>query len=670
VTRRQLAERTTRAGRRGELRRQLLLGVWLLAAGAVVARAGQVQVLDRAEWRAAAEGQHRLATALPAARGTIYDRHGTPIAVSQERYRIELDADQLPQRDSVRRVLREVVGLPARKVEELTDPERDWAVVPGRHAPSVREHLDGLRGVWLYRELQRDYPYEAVSAGILGRLQEGAGSGGIEQTFEEILAGVPGRLVVARDGNQKPIPGQIFELRPPVDGGDVHLTIDLDLQEIGHQALTEAIETYGASGGDLVVVDPRTGEILALVSIRADGTLGLSAVNTPYEPGSTIKPFTVAALLEHTQVRLGDRFEIGDGSWTINGRTIRDDHADSTELSLRDALRVSSNIGIAKAAQALTPGQQYEALRDFGFGVRTGIPLPGEAPGTLRRPEDWFGDSPQSLAIGYEIGVTPLQMAMAYGALANGGRLLEARLVSATRPPEGSVRRFEPTVIRKVMSGAVTGQIRDVLVDVVEDGTGTRAQLATFAVAGKTGTSKVYDEERRGYAPGEYFASFGGFFPAEAPQLVIFVKLDAPKGASYYGGATAAPVTRATMEAALAVRNSPLDRGALLSVSRQSTSTPSVLTPFRFAGIEGDAGVPERRDPAPDLPHGPDWEGPREATIPDVADWPERFAARRLHQLGFRVEIDRSGGRGLVPKPGTVWPVGGTVLLRTGRADR
>lgn len=656
------------------MRRQILLGVWLLAAVAIVARAGQIQVLEGDHWRTQAAGQQRTTTVLPAARGTIYDRHETPIAISQERWRIEIDADQLPRRDSVRQVLEDVLGFSSRRSAELTDPERDWVVVPGRFEPSVREHLDGVSGVWLFRELLRQYPYEAVSAGILGRVFEGSGDGGIEEVFEDVLAGRPGLAVVATGPNHNPLPGQILDVEAPVDGGDVHLTIDLDLQEIGYQALAEAIETTQARGGDLVVIDPRTGEILALVSIAADGTLGLSAVNTPYEPGSTIKPFTVAAVLEHTDVTLEHRYEIGDGRWTVGGRTIRDDHADSTELSLRDALRVSSNIGVAKAARALGHSQQYEALRDFGFGIRTGVPLPAEAPGRLRRPEDWTGPSPEAHAIGYEIAATPLQMAMAYGALANGGELLKARLVSGTRTPDGSVRRFERKVLRKVIRGAVTGQVRDVLVDVVEDGTGTQAQLETFAVAGKTGTSKVWDEELEDYAPGEYFASFGGFFPAEAPQLVIFVKLDAPRGRSYYGGATAAPVTRATMEAALAVRNSPLDRDALLDVTRASTSAPSILTPFRFTGLGGaatgtDTGV-DRTRPAADPEAEGEWAGPDRATIPDVAGWPARFAVQRLHQLGFHVRTERADAPGLEPAPGTLWPVGDTVLLRLGRADQ
>lgn len=405
-----------------------------------------------------------------------------------------------------------------------------------------------------------------------------------------------------------------------------------------------------------------------MVSIYDGQAHGLSVINAPYEPGSTLKPFVVATLLESRKASLTDQIEIGDGTWVINGRRLTDDHADSTVLSLAGVLRESSNVGIAKAAEVLSEREQYEALRDFGFGVRTGVPLPGEAPGTLRHPDDWSGQSPQSLAIGYEINTTPLQMTMAYGALANGGRLLEPRLVSATRSPEGSVRRFAPQVVRRVVHGGVTGQLSRVLVDVVEDGTGVEAQLETFSVAGKTGTSRVYSEEIGGYERGRYFGSFVGYFPAEAPQLVIFVKLDSPTEGLYYGGSTAAPVTRATMEAALAARQSPLDRGKLVQLPR--TTGPAVesapVTPVRFVADNRTQPEPRRTQ----IAEG-DWIGPAEVTVPDVSERPLRDAVRQLHRLGFRVQVATDDGPWRTePEPGARWAVGDTVRIVSGRADR
>src|SRR5690606_16895836 len=239
-------------------------------------------------------------------------------------------------------------------------------------------------------------------------------------------------------------------------------------------------------------------------------------------------------------------------------------------LTLADALRESSNIGVAKLAERLERGEQYLALRSFGFGSPTGVAYPSESGGRLPRTSAWSWSSPSRLSIGYEIAVTPLQMAMAYGALANGGMLLEPRLVREVRSRDGRMEQvFEPRVVRRVIPEQVAAQIRDVLVDAVEVGTGREAALASFRVAGKTGTARIAENGR--YRPGAYTASFAGFFPADDPQLVFIVKLDGPDG-EYYGGRAAAPVTRATLEAALATRNTPIDRSAIARVSQVATA--------------------------------------------------------------------------------------------------
>jgi cell division protein FtsI (penicillin-binding protein 3) len=331
-------------------------------------------------------------------------------------------------------------------------------------------------------------------------------------------------------------------------------------------------------------------------------------------------------------------------------------------MTLADALRVSSNIGVAKAAQSLTPAQQYQNLRDFGFGSPTGIEIPGEAPGTLHRPSDpeWSRQSPASLAIGYEISVTPIQMVMAYGALANGGKLLEPHLVKELRDPRGRVLFSQkPRVIRQVISSTLAREISEVLVDVVEAGTGTEAQLATFTVAGKSGTSRAYGPA--GYERGEYYSSFVCYFPVEDPQLVVFVKLDRPEGA-YYGGATAAPVTRATMEAVLAARHAPIDREALASLTRrQPRTTPS--SGAHFASSNLPISPPVR---TPRTLNSPE----TGAVVPDVSGLPPRLAVRRLHARGFRVILEASGPVARIdPSPGTSLSPGDTVRL-VGRGAR
>jgi cell division protein FtsI (penicillin-binding protein 3) len=408
----------------------------------------------------------------------------------------------------------------------------------------------------------------------------------------------------------------------------------------------------------VVVTDPATGEVLALVSIRDGKLSALSALNTPYEPGSTLKPFTVAALLERGLASMDDTLDIGNGTWRVEGRTLHDTHTKG-RISLGDALRESSNVGVAMAAQALTPGAQYENLRDFGFGGYTGIELPGEVAGTLRRPAGWTPQSAASLAIGYEMSVTPLQMAMAYGALANGGLLMQPRLVREVRSYDGAVlERFEARVIRRVIEEDVAATVGAALVDVVEDGTGTSARMGSFAVAGKSGTARLNFGD--GYEEGAYYSSFVGFFPADAPQLVVFVGLDRPQG-DYYGGAVAAPVTRTTMEAALAARTTPLDRGALLRSARtddRDAAVPANAPPARFASAPTEPEAPVRRETI---------DRATRVTLPNVTGLPSRVAVRRLHALGLRVSSVGVGDIvGTVPRAGERVLQGDTIRLRLG----
>lgn len=657
-------------------RRRFLLAVWLLCGAGLMARAVELQVASAHDWRAEAERQHRMQGQVDGPRGAISDRSGVPLALSHETYRVGVAPHELRDRQAAAEALSRALEIPLAEAGRITSSERSWVTVPGRFPPATRELLTGTRGVYLERELRRFYPREALGTGLLGAVVDGQGRGGIEQTFHEHLTGVPGVEVTARDSEGRPIPGETWLVEAPRSGGTVTLTLDVDLQEIALEALTEAARTTGARGGDLLVTDPRTGEILAMVSLRDGRANHLGALNTPFEPGSTLKPFTAAALLRLGRAGLSDTIETFQGRWESHGRVIHDVQV-ADRLTLREALQVSSNVGIARAAERLTPEEQYEGLRDFGFGVATGVPVPGEAAGILRRPRDWSRQSSASLAIGYEVGVTPLQMAMAYGALANGGVLMEPRLVRELRDESGRVvRTFEPRAVRRVVPEPLARELALALVDAVEDGTGSQARLASFAVAGKSGTSRAY-AATGGYEPGAYYASFAGFFPAENPQLVVFVRLDRPQGA-YFGGQAAAPVTRATMEAVLAARKPPLDRRALASIARAeqpapgpdpATSaprgSPSVL--FASRGSELRAAPPVVRRTAGVVGAVE----PAEVLLPDLRGAAPRSAARRLHALGLVVRWEGSGDvRRTDPGAGARLMPGDTVRLVSGPGVR
>jgi len=588
--------------------------------------------------------------------------------ISLERLKISVAPHEVVEKEATAKELAAALGLSEGVVTRAVNADRPWVVFQGHYAPSVQSSLSGLRGVYAERIDRRTSPNGPLGSALLGHVVDGVGAGGIEEAFDFILRGTPGRQMGERDAQGRAIAGGSWLIEEPVPGGDVVLTIDLNLQEIAHEALLDAIESTGARGGDLIITDPRTGELLAAVSLSEDADPTLSAINAPYEPGSTIKPFIVAGLLHRHYAQLSDSIDTEDGTFTFAGRTVHDVSRKGM-LSLAEVLRYSSNVGMAKAVLAYEGLELYETLRDFGFGQATGLPLPGEQAGRLRHPDQWSKQSQVSLAIGYEAAVTPLQMALAYGAVANGGTLMEARLVRELKDPSGRVtERFEPQKIRRVVSQATAQDLARAMVDVVEGGSGTRARLATFEIAGKSGTSRAYGPT--GYAAGEYFSSFAGFFPADDPRLVLFVKLDRPQG-RYYGGATAAPVTRQALEAILAASRGPLDP-TLLEESRVATAR-NRQSAVRFASTEEAPIVAPSSaaaggaawawsDIAVATPPEPVQPRPEGLSLPDLTGLPARGAVRRLHAYGFRVEWSGDGAVSRTEPAAGVWSRPGDVI--------
>lgn len=651
---------TAPASRRSpEMRRRILLAGIVLSALLAAGRAFQLSVVEGERYRHMALNQQGDTLTLPAPRGTIYDRDGLPLAASRDAFSVAIAPREIRDADQVRRLLREHLGVTGAQAARYVDPKRAWIPLPGRYSADVREALDRVPGIHFERVLQRFYPNGEVGRELLGPVRlDGVALGGLELELDSVLNGRPGLAVVRRDARGRPLPGAMLRAVEPAPGRDVMLTIDFDLQEIAEQSLAEALDRTQAVGGEMLLTDPATGEILAAVSRGRSGRAGnWRAVTEPYEPGSTIKPFTVAALLRLGRASFADSVYAEEGRYALRGRVLTDVKAFGW-LTLEEALRQSSNIALAKAAARLEPHEQFVALRDFGFGSPTGIAYPSESGGRLRRPTQWSGQSSASLAIGYEMSVTPLQMAMAYGALANGGRLLEPRLVREVRSRDGRVEQsYVPREIRRVIPEHVAGELRRALVGAVEQGTGSAAALGGVSVAGKTGTARIAEGGR--YRPGAYIASFAGYFPADNPQLVIVVKLDEPRtrydgGGGYYGGATAAPVTRATLEAALASRNVPIDRSVMARRTQLASSrlpaAPAAPLPTRTRAVRvGGPTLPADMPAAQDV-----------TAVPDVAGMPLRDAVRRLHMAGFQVRVE---GRGRVVRTA---PEAGAASARNG----
>ena len=603
-----------------------------LAAGlvALVLRAAQVQLVEGHKYAAIARAQRTERVVLDARRGTLFDRHGLGLALTQETYHVGIAPNELrdPARDAA--TIARQLRVALRDVERGL--RRRYAWFAGPFTTADVQPLRTTRGVHLEPVLRRFYPSAEFARAVIGRVGEdgrggGGGGGGLERLLDSLLAGTPGAAVVLKDRSGREYESPARVIAEPVAGNDVVLTLDAELQEIAQRALDDAIDNMHADGGDVVMLDPQSGEVLAVASRRADGSMRPSAFTETFEPGSLAKIFAAAALITYNRVRPGEHVSGEGGRYRLPDRVVTDEHP-LPSLTLADAIRVSSNIALVKFAARLHPDEQYGVLRAFGFGAPTGVEFPAESPGRLRPPREWSRPSSASLAIGYELAVTPIQLAAAYGAIANNGVLLEPTLIREIRAPNGTVRyrhRAEP--VRRVISPEVAAKLRDLLRGVVEQagGTGERAALANFQLAAKTGTARRVVGGR--YAAGQYTASFAALFPADEPQLVVVMKIDNPQKGSYFAAQTAAPVTRSMLEQALAARTVALDRARLTNVAATADHVrldePDGVVPYVVPW-------PYARDTAATEP---------DRIIPNVTGQPLREAIRALHRRGFQVVV-------------------------------
>jgi cell division protein FtsI (penicillin-binding protein 3) len=641
-----------------------------LFALAIVGKAATVQLVQRARWAARAERQQSMERVVPAPRGDILDADGQMLAQSRETVKLDIAPPEVRDRAALRAALLKA-GVPAEFARRAADRTRKWVSLPGRYLVSDVARISAMRGVYTTAVIERAYSSSSGTRRIIGHVDgNGRALDGVELALDSILAGRPGSVTVMRDGHGKKFESPMAPSVTPVTGNTVVLTINQQLQEIAERALADAVARMSAEGGDVVVLDPANGDVLAMASQRNDPRATAStALTEPYEPGSTMKPFIAATLLEKRRARESDMVSTWNGQFTINGRTITDEHP-SPRLSLADVLRFSSNIGIVQFALRLSPGEEFQALRDFGFGTATGLEYPVEASGTLREPARWSKQSANSLAMGYEVAVTPLQLASAYVALANDGELLQPQLVKEIRSPDGTVLyKRERRVVRRTVSPAVARRVRTMLLGVVEEGTAVKADLGSFALAGKTGTARRTVNGR--YAVGEHIPTFVGLFPADRPQFVILVKIDNPKGA-YVGGLTAAPVTKAVLQAALASRSAALDLGGL-AASRKEKAAPSV-SPSDTSRSQRVASSRPSSDESPgstpfvallSSPKLPRARALPPRAVPDVHGLPIRRAVHTLNAAGFRVQLVSGSSGETMPAAGTVAPAGTLVRIPT-----
>ncbi len=637
---------------------QAVLGLCLVV---VVGRAAQVQLVQGGGYAEEATKSRTELRALEARRGTLYDRNGLRMAVTQEFYRVGIAPNEVTDRAALIRVAARQLEMPAASLQRGFASKKSYLYYYGPYTASDVEPLRAFKGVHLEGVYLRFYPSQRLAGRDICRLgPDGAASSGLERALGSLITGMPGEEVVLKDrrGRRYESPGRLR--KDPIPGNDVILTIDAELQDIAEQSLAETVKEFEAQGGDVVFLDPRTGELLAVAS-QKDGQPDLMAFTEPFEPGSTAKLFTAAALLMLERVDSSDQVSGEGGKWEMplpNGRTrtIPDVHAQSGALTLAEAIGVSSNIAMAKFSQRLSPEEQYEQLREFGFGAPSGIELPSESRGLLRRPDRWQPElSRVSIAMGYEFEVTALQLASAYAAIANDGILLTPTLVREVRAPDGTVLyRHQPEPVRRAVTPEVASRLREFLRGASgPGGTGARAQVGSYGVLGKTGTAR---RVRNGRYVDEYVASMAAIFPAEDPQLVVVVKIDAPASGGIYGGDVAAPVVRTMLEQALASKRVSLDRARLLG----GDSLATTASPARRA--RADREEPPRIVVPWPMPG--DTTPPAPIAVPQVVGLRVRAAALALHRRGFHVSVT---GVGRItrsrPSAGAPAPVGATVHL-------
>jgi cell division protein FtsI (penicillin-binding protein 3) len=518
---------------------------------AVWLQAVQAQPLDRL-----ARGQHHATIEVPAARGSLLDRKGVELAIGKQAITVYANPRHVADPRATAIAAGRALHIdPDRLYPKLADRSRGFVYIARKADPERAEALKALdlTGLGFYPEERRVYPLGTTAAHVLGFAGlDNRGLSGLELALDKTLAGRNGRQTIVRDPFGRTL--DVLSSVAPVEGRNVRLTLDDTLQANAQSVLLRTVRQWGAKAATAVVLDPRTGEVLAMASEPGFDANRFSetdrdtqrnrAVTDTYEPGSTLKVVTVAAALSEGLVAPSTPFSL-EPSIRVADRVIHEAHRTRTErMTVAEILSRSSNVGTITLAELLGRSRLETWIERFGFGKKTGIDFPGETSGIL--PFYWSGSTIGTLPIGHGIAVTPVQMAAAYAAIANGGVWLRPRIVAD-----------HPSKRRRVMSKPVADQLMSMLRDVVIEGTGTEAEVEGYQVAGKTGTAAKPDP-RGGYSKSRYVASFVGVVPASAPRLVVLVTVDEPRGA-IWGGVVAAPAFQQIAHFALQYLEIPPD---------------------------------------------------------------------------------------------------------------
>ena len=612
--------RTTRSRATASLRRRRLI---LLCAAVVTsflalgARCAHLQIFKASSFIERARSQQERAVVLDPHRGPILDRNGKELALSLAVDSVYADPSCLEDREVAARRLAKTLGIKTSVLRKRLDDDSHFVWIRRKITPDLRERIEGLElpGVGFVRESRRYYPNKTLASHVLGACGvDNQGLAGLEFRFDESIRGIPGRMLFLRDGRG----GRVLDKSrtEAVPGTGLVLTLDTVIQHAAERELDIAMKSTSAKGAAVIVLQPRTGEILALASRPTFDPNNYSkarpewrrnrAVSDYYEPGSTFKAITAAAALDAGVVVPDETIWCENGSITVARHRFREDSRPFGNLTYTEVLANSSNVGSIKVTGRLEPEVLHDAIRRFGFGVKTGVGLPAEGTGVVHDLSEWSGLSMASIAIGHEIGVTPLQLATAFGAVANDGVRVSPRI--GRGKTEGSPHRgrlhLGDTKQRRVISVETARNLRRMLQAVVsKNGTGRRAAISGYSVGGKTGTTQKIENGR--YSHQKHVAWFAGFAPVENPELVIVVMIDEPQGKRFHGGDVAAPVFARIAQPVLRYLGVPADRDGTLVFDRSVVS--SVDTgPVSTERVASNRGFANMMRP---LPRGADARG-------------------------------------------------------------
>jgi cell division protein FtsI (penicillin-binding protein 3) len=646
-------------------RRLFVAGVMLtLWATGIEARLLYLQVLKHADLETRAEDQANRAIDISAKRGDILDRNGRVLAYSVDSDSVYAVPSEIDDAGKITVLLCEALGDCTRKEQDalakkLSNSRRPFAYVRRRVSAVQAGRVSDLKlhGVGLLKEDQRFYPNREMASQLLGFVgSENRGLAGIEAAYDRQITGAQGKLLVQIDAR-----GHAFSRleRPPTAGASVELTIDEYLQHVAERELHDGVVRNRAAGGTAIVMDPKTGEILAMandptfnpnerIRVDADEPQRNRAVQDTYEPGSTFKVVTASAALQEHVVGVDDMIDARGGKITIGSRVIPDTH-DYGMLSFTDVIVNSSNVGAIRVGLRLGPERLGMYARRFGFGHALSPDFPGEASGILWDPAKLDTSALASMSIGYQVGVTALQMVSAVSAVANGGELMQPRVVRAL--VRGG-QRFDvkPTVLGRAITKDTAATLTGIMEQVVERGTATFAKIDGYTIAGKTGTSHKIEKGR--YSQSDFNASFVGFLPSRNPVVAIIVVLDSPHENGHFGGPTAGPIFQKIAEAAL----------RHYGIAPTINAAPPVMVARRTESFL----PPTKRDIASIVPAG-QFNGAR--ALPDLRGLSAREAVRVLTRMGLAARLT---GGGIVtsqtPAAGSVIDAGATCELRLERA--